>query len=171
MIGFSGGDHFVHRFLNIHPNLLNAVSIGAPGRVTRLDDQRKWPAGVKDVSDRFDGAVVDFEMIRQLPVQLISGALDTETHGSEEFWQWLEGMKKQEKDIKHQSSVEDRPSKTTTRMETLKRIKEDWQTNNIRCQLDIVDGAGHEHDKVVEAVVEFLRPYIRVATQELEHGE
>ena len=86
MIGFSGGGQFVHRFMYLYPNLLNAVSIGAPGRVTTLDDRQKWPAGIKDVADRFDGAVIDFDMIRKVPIQLIVGALDTETHGGEEFW-------------------------------------------------------------------------------------
>jgi poly(3-hydroxybutyrate) depolymerase len=170
MIGFSGGGQFVHRFMYLYPNLLTAVSIGAPGRVTQLDYQHKWPAGIKDVADRFDGAVIDLDMIRKVPIQLVGGALDTETHGGEEFWEWLRAMKKGEKDSKDHSSAEDRERKTTNRVETLKRIKEDWQRQSIQCQLDIVDDAGHERQMVIHAVVEFLRPHIKRVSLKLEHG-
>src|SRR5690606_39266483 len=35
--GFSGGGHFAHRFLYLHPERLAGVSIGAPGIVTLID--------------------------------------------------------------------------------------------------------------------------------------
>ena len=73
-------------------------------------------------------------------------------------------MKKEEKGYNHLS-------RSINRMETLRRIKDDWQGKGIQCQLDIVVDAGHEREKTVEAVVEFLRPHIMAATQKLEHGE
>ena len=169
MIGFSGGGQFVHRFMYLYPSRLTAVSIGAPGRVTELDYQHKWPAGIKDVAERFDGAVLDLDMIRKVPIQLVVGALDTETHGGEEFWEWLEAMKKREKDSNDHISTEDKEMKTTNRVETLKRIKKDWQRHSIQCQLDIVDDAGHERQKVIRAVEEFLRPHIERVKLKMEH--
>ena len=43
--GFSGGAQFAHRFLYIHPGRLRAVSLGAPGLVTMLDETRAWWVG------------------------------------------------------------------------------------------------------------------------------
>jgi hypothetical protein len=50
-----------------YPNPLIAVSIGAPGRVTKLDNQRKRLVEIKDVANRFDGAVIGSEMSRGGP--------------------------------------------------------------------------------------------------------
>ena len=134
--------------------------------MTQLDYQHKWPVGIKDVAARFDGAVIDLDTIRKVPIQLVGGALDTETHGGDEFWEWLQEMKKK-KGLEDHSTTAARDMKTTNRMETLKRIKDDWQRQNFQCQLDIVDEAGHEREKVMHAVAEFLRPYIeRVTSQE-----
>ena len=40
LFGFSGGGQFVQRFHCVHPGRLAAVTIGAPGNVTLLDDSR-----------------------------------------------------------------------------------------------------------------------------------
>ncbi|RAK94840.1 uncharacterized protein BO80DRAFT_292835, partial [Aspergillus ibericus CBS 121593] len=64
LMGFSGGGQFAHRFLYIHPERLMAVSVGAPGRVTMLDEAGKWPGGVGDVEGVF-GKGVRRDLIRQ----------------------------------------------------------------------------------------------------------
>ena len=43
--GFSGGGQFAHRFLYLHPERCLAVSTGAPGNVTLLDESRPWWVG------------------------------------------------------------------------------------------------------------------------------
>jgi poly(3-hydroxybutyrate) depolymerase len=76
--GFSGGGHFTHRFLYLHPERLAAASIGAPGVVTLLDDTRDWWVGTADIAERF-GAPIDLAALRAVPVQTVIGADDTET--------------------------------------------------------------------------------------------
>jgi predicted peptidase len=88
MIGFSGGGQFVQRFLYLYPERLHAVSIGSPGRVTFLDERLAWPAGIKDVAEVFDGAVINKSKIREVKIQLVVGGADTEVHGGSEFWEW-----------------------------------------------------------------------------------
>jgi Esterase PHB depolymerase len=76
--GFSGGGHFAHRFLYLHPKRLRAVSVGAPGLVTLLDDTRPWWAGVADMEALF-GQSLDLDAMRHVDVQTVIGAHDTET--------------------------------------------------------------------------------------------
>lgn len=89
MTGFSGGGQCVHRFLYLYPEKLHAVSVAAPGRVTMLDEELKWPKGIKDIAELFDGAAIDKVMIREVKIQLVVGGADTEVHGGTEFWKWL----------------------------------------------------------------------------------
>ena len=77
LAGFSGGGHFVHRFFYLHPRRLAAVSVGAPGGVTRIDPTRDFWLGTRDLLERF-GTELDLEAARAVPVQLIVGELDTE---------------------------------------------------------------------------------------------
>ena len=51
LFGYSGGGHFAHRFLMLHPERLWAASIGAPGSVTLLDPTRDWWVGTRDVEE------------------------------------------------------------------------------------------------------------------------
>ena len=78
LFGFSGGGHFVHRFFYLHPTVLLAVSIGAPGAVTLLDDTRDYWVGTRDFEEVF-GRRLDLEDMRQVAVQLVVGAADIET--------------------------------------------------------------------------------------------
>ncbi len=58
--GFSGGGHFAHRFLYIHPERLMGVSIGAPGIVTLLDPDHDFWVGVRNFEAIF-GTALDIE--------------------------------------------------------------------------------------------------------------
>ncbi len=78
MHGFSGGGHFAHRFFYLHPRRLLAVSIGAPGMVTLLDEDHDWWVGVRDLDQRF-GIAPDIPSMREVPVQMVIGGDDTET--------------------------------------------------------------------------------------------
>jgi pimeloyl-ACP methyl ester carboxylesterase len=53
LYGFSGGGHFTHRFLYLHPEHLRGASIGAPGVVTLLDHGYDFWVGVRDFEARF----------------------------------------------------------------------------------------------------------------------
>src|SRR5690606_1815600 len=63
--GFSGGGQFAHRFLYLHPERLAAVSIGAPGRITELDDSKKWWLGTGGMAERF-GIEISIDAIREV---------------------------------------------------------------------------------------------------------
>ncbi|MGH6781071.1 MAG: hypothetical protein ACREB5_03055, partial [Sphingomonadaceae bacterium] len=79
MFGFSGGAHFAHRFLYLHPERLEAVSVCAPGSPTLFDDSRDWWVGVRDIEQRF-GRPIDREALRRVAVHLAVGDDDTDTH-------------------------------------------------------------------------------------------
>ena len=76
--GFSGGGQFVHRFFYLHPQHLKAVSIGAPGNVTLLDDDRPWWVGGGDFKEKF-GWNPDLSAMRRVAVHMIVGEQDTDT--------------------------------------------------------------------------------------------
>lgn len=90
--GYSGGAHFAHRFLYLHPERLKGVAIGAPGGITRIDDTRDFWLGTRDFKDRF-GKPLDLAAIRKVPVQLMVGACDVEEFTyPPQFAAFIEGM-------------------------------------------------------------------------------
>jgi pimeloyl-ACP methyl ester carboxylesterase len=76
LYGYSGGGQFAHRYLLLHPARVRAAVIGAPGQVTLADEACDWPAGMRDSAARF-GRALDRVALRQVPVELLVGALDT----------------------------------------------------------------------------------------------
>ena len=127
MIGFSGGGQFVQRFLYLHPQNLNAVSIGAPGRVTSLNPELEWPKGIKDVRKLF-GLIVDVERIQQVKVQLVVGADDNVVHGNIAFWEWLRRASSGEAGHTNPSNTNDIRS---ARLDTLKTLHAHLKTQGI----------------------------------------
>jgi len=77
--GYSGGGQFAHRYLWLWPERLHAVVVGAPGEVTLPDPHTAWWAGVADTAARF-GRRVDVAAAARVPVKLLIGEHDTETH-------------------------------------------------------------------------------------------
>ncbi|MCA0921415.1 alpha/beta hydrolase family protein [Pseudooceanicola nanhaiensis] len=78
LFGFSGGGHFTHRFLYLHPERLSAVCIGAPGSVTLIDDSRDWWVGTRDMEARF-GKALDLGAVAKVEGLVVVGAVDRET--------------------------------------------------------------------------------------------
>lgn len=90
--GYSGGAHFAHRFLYLHPERLAGVAVGAPGGITRIDDTRDFWLGTRDFETRF-GKPLDLHAIRQVPVHLMVGACDVEEFTyPPQFAAFIEGM-------------------------------------------------------------------------------
>ncbi|KAF2093501.1 poly hydrolase [Rhizodiscina lignyota] len=164
LVGFSGGGTFAHRFMYLHPERLHAVSVGAPGQVTMLDDGVKWPNGIKDVAEVFHGAVIDKAKIRELKIQLLVGGADNEVHGGTEFWEWL--AEKRREVLKGSGQLNDGKGRqgpermSGDRISNLKRVKSDWEKYGIQCRFDIVDGVKHESSKAVPLVIDFLQPLV-----------
>jgi predicted esterase len=161
MLGFSGGGQFVQRFMYLHSERLLAVSIGALGRITVLDERLKWPDGTQDLADVFGpGTKVNQESIKKLPIQLVVGSEDNVVHGVVGFWEWLEREKK--KLVKEQgaSFTQNNPGLSRPRMgrlDGLKKLQLMWQEAGITSRLDVVDGLGHDSGGVLDAVLGFLR--------------
>jgi poly(3-hydroxybutyrate) depolymerase len=140
--GFSGGGHFAHRFLYLHPERLRAVSIGAPGLVTLLDDTRPWWVGVADVEGRF-GRALDLAAIRAVPVQTVIGAEDVQT------WEitippgsalWVEGA--------NDAGV--------TRLDRIDALAASLRAAGADVRRDVVPGVAHRGWPLVPVVQEFF---------------
>lgn len=141
MHGFSGGGQFAHRFFYLHPGRLAGVSIGAPGRITRLDDALPWWLGTGGFADKF-GAAPDLDAMRRVPVQMVVGDRDVET------WEinnpgdtnWMDGAEKTGR----------------TRIERLQTLRADFAAHGIPVRFDLVPGAAHDGMAVLDPVKEFF---------------
>lgn len=131
MMGFSGGGQFTQRFLYLYPERLLAVSVGAPGRTTMLNSETSWPEGEANVEPLF-GRPIRKQLIQQVPIHLAVGSADDQVHGSEEFWDWLEQFKRR-KDKDEQN--EELQRMRQGRLQSLRDLKEAWESAGISCQL------------------------------------
>jgi predicted peptidase len=132
--GFSGGGQFVHRFAYLHPHRLSALSIGAPGRITRIDPDVPWWLGTADIAELF-GTELDLPTLRAVPVQMIVGADDTET------WEIAEpGI----------------DAGGETRLERMRSLRDNWEANGIPVRLDVVPGMGHSGSTGVPHAQQFF---------------
>jgi len=147
LFGFSGGGQFVQRFFCLHPDRLSAVTIGAPGNVTQIDDSRDWWVGTRNIADHF-GVGLDLAAMRRVRVQMIVGADDTET------WEitikpgdtaWMDGAN----------------DAGRTRIDRLKTLKANYEENGIAVRLDIVPGIGHEGWKALDPAIDFFEETLR----------
>ncbi|WP_420241207.1 hypothetical protein [Roseiterribacter gracilis] len=141
--GFSGGGQFVHRFAYLHAHRLHAISVGAPGKVTLLDDDRDWWVGTRDVERRF-GRPIDREALRHLHVQLIVGADDTDTDEitvEPDSPLWMDGA--------NDAGV--------TRIDRLRTLSDNWKRNGIDNELELAAGVGHKGTTgIMDAVNRFF---------------
>ncbi|KIW91201.1 uncharacterized protein Z519_08097 [Cladophialophora bantiana CBS 173.52] len=163
MMGFSGGGQFAHRFLYLYPERLAAVSVGAPGRVTSLDSQKKWPMGVADAEALF-GRTVQADLLRKVPIQLVIGSADTVVHGGEEFWVWHREMKARDGSGRVEAGDcenGDLPQMDRGRLESIRGLQAMWKRHGIDSHLDIVPGVAHDDKGVRESVLQFMRPHLQ----------
>lgn len=80
LCGYSGGAQFAHRFFYLNPERIAGVSIGAPGAITRLDDAFDYWYGTRNWEAIF-GSPIALDDLRNVPVQLVVGALDDQEIG------------------------------------------------------------------------------------------
>lgn len=128
--GFSGGGHFVHRFLYLHPRRLVAASIGAPGMVTLLDAGKRWWVGTGDLQQVF-GSAVDLAAMRSVAIQMIVGAEDRETWEitvPEISPRWMPGVNEC----------------GTTRIERLEALRDSFVAHGLEVRFDVIPGVAHE---------------------------
>lgn len=142
LFGYSGGGHFTHRFLMLHPKRLWAASIGAPGSVTLLDPTRDWWVGIRDMAGLF-GTAPDIEAMCQVPVQMIVGAADLET------WEITHrpGGRNWMPDANHAGA---------TRPERLDTLRRNFEEHGIGVRFDLVPNMPHDGLKAVSRVEDFF---------------
>ncbi len=141
--GFSGGGQFVHRFLYLHPERLAAASIGAPGRITQLDDKLDWWLGTRGFEEKF-GQKIDFDALRRVPIQMVVGTEDVET------WEinnpgesnWMDGVEKT----------------GNTRIERLRTLEANFRSHGLDVTFDLVDGAAHSGSLMLPTVTRWMAP-------------
>ncbi len=166
LTGYSGGGQFVLRMLYIHPSRLHAVSIGAPGRPTFLDENEPWPRGIGNLETIFgDGTKIDIDAIRAVKgIQLLVGSEDNFIHGGEEFMGFLEQFKAKmrESGAADQQAALD-PSlggMKEGRLDGLTKLRDSWKDRGIEARFDVVPGVAHDSSKMSSTVMEFLLPQI-----------
>jgi poly(3-hydroxybutyrate) depolymerase len=143
--GFSGGGQFAHRFFYLHPERLAGVSIGAPGRVTQLDDSLPWWLGTKDFEERF-GRPVDLDALRRVPVLMVVGDQDTDT------WEinnpgepnWMDGAEQAGE----------------TRIDRLQTLERNFVVHGIDVRFVLVPGVGHRGSLTLPPVRDFFSELI-----------
>lgn len=142
LFGYSGGGHFAHRFFYLHPERLHAVSIGAPGSVTLLDDNRDWWVGTRDLKARF-GRDINLEAMRAVRVQLVVGAADIET------WE----INYPSDSVQYMPGINDTGR---TRIERIATLAANFAQHGIACRHDIVPNVAHEGAQVLPHVTDFF---------------
>jgi len=142
MFGFSGGAHFAHRFLLLHPHRLTAVSVAAPGSVTRIDDSRDWWVGTKNMEQLF-GVKIDLNQLRKPQVHLCVGDQDLDTSaishkpGSPH---WMEGAN----------------NAGVTRVDRLHSLYRNFRGHGMKVSLELAAGKNHDTDAMSDCAMRFL---------------
>jgi poly(3-hydroxybutyrate) depolymerase len=146
--GFSGGGQFAHRFLYLHPDRLAGLSIGAPGRITLLDDTQPWWLGTQDLAERF-GRPVDPAALRRVPVLMVAGEddLDTWEINNPGESNWMDGAEKAGR----------------TRIERLRTLEQNFRAHGIDVRFELVPGVAHRGSPLLPTVQRFFSALILAA--------
>ncbi|MFV3131102.1 hypothetical protein [Niveispirillum sp. KHB5.9] len=142
LFGFSGGAHFAHRFLYLHPSRLRALSVGAPGSPTLLDSTRPWWVGVADLEQKF-AVRLNPDAMKDVRIHLVVGSDDTDTWEithSPGSRHWMEGA--------NDTGV--------TRVERLRSLAANLQANGLDARLELLPGVRHARDALSAAAIRFL---------------
>lgn len=140
--GFSGGGHFVHRFFYLHPRRLAGLSIAAPGMVTLLDEGRDWWCGVRDFEAQF-GCALDYDGMREVPVQTIVGDNDTDT--------WEITITPQSRFWMHGAN-----DAGATRIDRIASLARSYEAAGISVERVMLPGVAHEGYKALPAMEQFF---------------
>ncbi len=142
MHGFSGGGQFTHRFYFLHPEILTAVSVGGPGKVTLIDDKHPWWVGTSDVENLFSRRI-NIDAMKKVQTLLIVGENDTEEDeirvdlGTRN---WMDGAN----------------SAGRNRVDRLMTLHTNLIGHGIDAKLKLVENAGHEDFKMIPDVSRFF---------------
>lgn len=139
LYGFSGGGQFAHRFLYLHPDILHSVVIGSPGRITYLDPEEDWYAGIRDFEEQF-GKPLNFEALKKPKILLFVGGDDTESI-----------------DMSGDESANDAADKFgSNRLERLEALYNNYKEHDMDVSFEVVPGVAHEEEKVTAVAAGFF---------------
>jgi len=136
--GFSGGGQFAHRFCYLHPEMLKAVSVAAPGSVTLLDQDLPWWPGIGSVAELF-GHEVDLHTLKSVKVQLIVGANDT-----------------RDDEVSFRTRSKSYMA-SRNRVERLHSLHTCLLGHGINAKLEIVPHSGHNFSYLLPQIAEFFK--------------
>lgn len=142
LFGFSGGAHFVHRFLYAHPHRLRAIVVGSPGSVTLPTEEYAWWPGLANFSAIF-GRQVDWDAVRAVPTLLVVGAEDVNPRGivaSSDHPNWVEGAN----------------AAGANRVERLRTLHAELAKRLDDVSFEALPGVKHEIEPIVKAAIRFL---------------
>lgn len=142
LFGFSGGAHFAHRFLYVHPRRLRALVVGSPGSVTLPTEQYAWWPGLANFAAVF-GRPVDWKAVRVVPTYLVVGEDDVNPRGivaSSEHPYWAEGAN----------------AAGANRVERLRSLHAELAKRQDDVTFEALPRVRHEIDPVVSAAIRFL---------------
>lgn len=147
MYGFSGGGQFSHRFLYLHPERLRAISIGAPGTVTLLDNEEDYWVGIRNFEDVF-GKKLDLDTVRDVPIQLLAGDQDLSVRWCKilpedrEFWM----------NNANKSGI--------TRFDRLLALAKSYSDQGIEPEVKVYKGVGHDDVSMLDDVKAFFQKHL-----------
>lgn len=142
LFGFSGGAHFTHRFLYLHPEHVLAANIAAPGSVTLITGEFDWWVGTADIEHKF-GRQMNMNELRKVPILLTVGEEDTGTRHI----------------ISDPSSPKWMPGATLAgdnRIERLKSLYSNYESLSLPVEIAILPGVEHEVQPHTEYVASFF---------------
>lgn len=147
LFGFSGGGHFTHRFLILHPEKLSAASIGSPGSVTLLDHDKDWWVGIRNLKELF-GRELNVQALRAVKVHLVVGGADVET------WE-----------IQHKKDgrrfMEGANDAGLTRIDRNNSLRSSLEKQGVTVNQDIAPGVAHNMEGIVPYTIRFFRSVLR----------
>lgn len=150
LFGFSGGAHFSHRFLYVHPDRLDAVIVASPGSVTLPTTRFQWWAGLQNFETIF-GVPVPWDRIRKIPIHLMVGSRDVNPNGivqSTDNPNWVEGA----------------DAAGANRIERLRTLFEQLKQSQAQVTFEELAGIGHEVGPIVNAAIRYFGARIHVVT-------
>jgi poly(3-hydroxybutyrate) depolymerase len=147
LFGFSGGAHFTHRYLILHPQRVWAASIAAPGSVTLLDPARDWWVGTRNIGALF-GVELDLAALAHVPVQMLIGDRDLDTS-----------------EITHMAggrwSMPGANDAGRNRPERLDALRRSFEGAGVAVRFEVLPGVDHDGMAPVMPAISFLTDAVR----------